>query len=175
MRNNLEKSLNKFGRGVVYNSRKRLASTGSNFSGKLSSSIKYETKSFKNSFELSFRMEEWGKYQDQGVRGVGGVRKTTSKFKSTNNKGKLWKQKVKKGTTPFSYKKGKKPPVEVFEKWAKSKGLSPFAVREAVYHQGIPAKKFFTTSFEEQFEKLPDEIVKAFALDVEDLLKFSTT
>ena len=174
MRNNLEKELNRFGRGVVYNSRKRLASSRSNFSGKLSSSIRYDTKAFKNSFELSFSMEEWGKYQDQGVRGVGGVRKSTSVFKKTNNKGKLWKQKVKKGETPFSYKKGKKPSVEVFEKWAKSKGLSPFAVREAVYHQGIPAKKFFTTSFNQQFKKLPDEIVKAFGLDLDNFLDFTT-
>ena len=42
-------------------------------------------------------MADYGKYQDQGVRGVGGVRKSTSVFKKTNNKGKLWKQKVKKG------------------------------------------------------------------------------
>ena len=176
MRTNLENELHRFGRGVVYKSRKRLASTGSNFTGKLSSSISYDTKAYKNSFELSFSMVKWGKYQDQGVRGIGGVRKTTSKFKKTNNKGKLWKQKVKKGETPFSFKKGAKhtPSVKHFKEWATAKGLSPFAVRNAVYHQGIPAKKFFTKSFEEQFEKLPDEIVEAFGLDVEYLLKFST-
>ncbi len=172
---NIEKSLNKFGRGVVYNSRKNLAKTSSNFTGKLSSSISYETNVGPNSFSLSFKMEKWGQYQDQGVRGIGGVRKTTSKFKKTNNKGKLWKQKVKKGLTPFSFKKGAKhtPSVKHFNDWAKAKGLSPFAVREAVYHQGIPAKKFFTNAFEEQFKKLPEQLVEAYALDVEDLLKFS--
>ena len=112
-------------------------------------------------------------FQDQGVRGVGGVRKSTSLFNRRNSNGKLWKQKAPRDT-PFSYKEGKKPSVKYFEKWAKAKGLSPFAVREVVYHEGLKAKKFFTTSFEQQFAKLPDEIVEAFNLDLDNFLDFTT-
>ena len=85
-------------------------------------------------------MADYGKYQDQGVRGVGGVRKSTSVFNSRNNKGKLWKQKVKKGETPFSYKEGVKPSVKHFIEWSKKKGLSPFAVREGFTIKVYPLK-----------------------------------
>ncbi len=168
----IKKTLDKFGKDVVQQSRSRLTKSGSNFSKELYNSIGYEldVSNKGTSFSFSFEMEEYGAYQDQGVRGVGGVRKTTSKFKRTNNKGKLWKQKAPKDT-PFSYKEGKKPPVKAFEKWAKAKGLSPFAVREIVYHEGLKAKKFFTTSFEQQFAKLPDELLKAFGDDLDNFLK----
>ena len=42
----------------------------------------------------------------KGVKGVGGVRATTSKFKSTNNKGKMWKQNAPQ--SEFKFKIGKK-------------------------------------------------------------------
>jgi len=173
---NTKKALDTFGKNVVQQSRSRLTKTGSNFSKNLYDSIKYDLEVFNQgkSFTFTFSMADYGKYQDQGVRGVGGVRKSTSVFNSRNNKGKLWKQKVKKGETPFSYKEGVKPSVKHFIEWSKKKGLSPFAVREAVYHQGIPAKKFFTTSFNQQFKKLPDEIVKAFNLDLDNFLDFTT-
>jgi len=169
---NTERALNKFGKAVVQQSRSRLTKTSTNFSKELYNSIGYEKQVSKKgkSFTFSFEMEEYGTYQDQGVKGVGGVRKTTSKFKKTNNRGKLWKQKAPKDT-PFKYKEGKKPPVKAFEKWAKAKGLSPFAVREIVYHEGLRAKKFFTTSFEQQYAKLPDELLKAFGDDLDNFLK----
>ena len=172
---NVEKALDKFGKAVVQQSRSRLTKTSSNFSKELYNSIGYDKQVSKGgkSFSFSFEMEDYGMFQDQGVKGVGGVRKSTSLFNRRNNKGKLWKQKAPKDT-PFSYKEGKKPSVKHFEKWAKAKGLSPFAVRELVYHEGLKAKKFFTTSFEQQFAKLPDEIVEAFNLDLDNFLDFTT-
>ncbi len=169
----IEKALNKFGKDVVQQSRSRLTKSGSNFSKELYNSIGYEldVSNKGTSFSFSFEMEDYGAYQDQGVRGVGGVRKTTSKFKKTNNRGKLWKQKVKKGETPVSFKEGKPPPVKAFEAWSKAKGLSPFAVRNVVYHEGLKAKKFFSKSFDQQYKKLPDELLKAFGDDLDEFLK----
>ena len=174
----IQKALTDFGDNVVKESRNRLASSSpsSNDTNKLSKSIGYdlEVSNKGTSFAFSFEMEEYGAYQDQGVRGVGGPRKTTSKFKTssgkTNNRGKLWRQKGPKGT-PFSFKEGKRPPVKAFEGWSKRKGLSPFAVAESVYRQGLEAKKFFTIPFNEQFAKLPDELLKAFGDDLDNFLK----
>jgi len=94
----------------------------------------------------------------------------------------------RKFNTPFSYKT-KKPPAHIFESWAKRKGIKPrgangqfttyksfgFAVANSVFKKGLKPTKFFTTPFENEFKKLPNEIVKAYALELDDLLRFSTT
>ena len=174
-RNFIAEELNSFGDKVVKNAKENLARTNSNFTNKLTNSISHSGAKISaagNIVSLSFDMEDWGEYQDQGVRGVGGVRKTTSKFKSTNNKGKMWKQNAPKDT-PFSFNKDKPIPAIVFEDWAKKKGLSPFAVAVSVWRQGLKPKRFFTNAFEEAYETLPDEILEAFSLQVDSFLDFT--
>jgi hypothetical protein len=111
-------------------------------------------------------MEEYGEYQDKGVKGAGGTRKTTSQFNRRNNKGKIWKQKAP--NSPFQYK-DKKPPISAFRQWAASKGLNPYAVRESVYRQGIAPTKFFSNPFRLGFDKLPPEVLKAFQITADDI------
>ena len=103
-------------------------------------------------------MEDYGEFQDKGVKGAGGTRKTTSAFNRRNNKGKIWRQKA--SNSPFRYK-DKKPPVSAFKDWAQSKGLNPYAVRESVFRQGITPTKFFSTPFNIAINKLPPEIADA--------------
>ena len=155
--------LDNFGRFVVQQSKSNLTKEGKRDTSELYNSIRYEAKESKNSFQFSILMEDHGAYIDKGVRGAGGVRKTTSQFKSTNNKGKLWKIKGKGSEFKFGKSGGISP--KHFEGWAKRKGLSPFAVAKAVYHQGIETTNFFTRPFNLGFAKLPEEIVKAYALD----------
>jgi hypothetical protein len=100
-----------------------------------------------------------GSIQDKGVRGAGGTRKSTSPFNKRNNKGKIWKQKAP--NSPYSFKDGKKPSVKHFKRWAQSKGLNPFAVRESVFRQGIAPTKFFSTPFKIAFNRLPPDIAQA--------------
>jgi hypothetical protein len=151
---------------VIQQARSNLSKLKKNHTRKLYESIKGEIKVMPNSLRLYFNMEEYGFYQDQGVMGAGGVRLTTSKFKKTNNKGKMWKQKGK--GSPFSFKIGNKPSVKHFTQWANSKGLSPFAVRESVFRQGISRSLFFTTPFEKAFKNLPDEMIEAYGLEAEE-------
>jgi hypothetical protein len=151
---------------VIQQARSNLSKLKKNHTKKLYDSISAEIKVMPNSLRLYFDMEDYGFYQDQGVKGVGGVRETTSKFKRTNNKGKMWKQKAK--DSPFSFKKGNKPSVKHFIQWAKSKGLNPFAVRESVFRQGISRSLFFTTPFEAAFKNLPDEMIEAYGLEAEE-------
>jgi hypothetical protein len=158
--------LEKFRDYVIQQARSNLSKLKKNHTRKLYDSITGEIKVMPNSLRLYFDMEEYGFYQDQGVMGAGGVRSTTSKFKKTNNKGKMWKQKGK--GSPFSFKIGNKPSVNHFTQWANSKALSPFAVRESVFRQGISRSLFFTTPFEKAFKNLPDEMIEAYGLEAEE-------
>ena len=153
---------------VIQQARSNLSKLKKNHTRKLYDSITGEIKVMPNSLRLYFDMEDYGFYQDQGVMGAGGVRSTTSKFNRSNNKGKMWKQKGK--GSPFSFKIGNKPSVKHFTQWANSKGLSPFAVRESVFRQGISRSLFFTTPFEKAFKNLPDEMIEAYGLEAEETL-----
>jgi len=161
----VEKALDTFGKRVQQQSRSNLTRLKKNVSGDLYKGTKYDLTVSANSFSLSFPMTPYWNFQDAGVSG------TERKF-----------------NTPFSYKT-KKPPAHIFESWAKRKGIKPrgangqfttyksfgFAVANSVFKKGLKPTKFFTTPFENEFNKLPNEIVKAYALELDDLLRFSTT
>lgn len=155
----VEKELNKFGKRLVQASRSSLTQQKINASGELYKSIGYDLKVSKNSFEFSFGSGlDYAKFQDQGVSG------TKKKFK-----------------TPFSYKT-KKPPANVFESWAKQKGIKPrsketgrfttfksfgFAMSNHIFKQGIKPKNFITRPFENAFKALPEDLVKAYGLTLD--------
>ena len=166
---NVEKELRNFGRRVNKKARQNLKKKGSNDTGKLANSLFLNVKQFPNSISMFMEWEDYGKFIDKGVRGAGGVRKTTSKFNNRNNKGKLWKIKAKNSIYKYGKSGGISP--KHFEGWAKRKGISPHAVAKAVYHQGIETTNFFTKPFEEEFPSLPDELTEAYGLDVENTLK----
>jgi len=161
----VEKALDTFGKRVQQQSRSNLTRLKKNVSGDLYKGTKYDLTVSANSFSLSFPMTPYWNFQDAGVSG------TERKF-----------------NTPFSYKT-KRPPAHIFESWAKRKGIKPrgangqfttyksfgFAVANSVFKKGLKPTKFFTTPFENEFNKLPDEIVKAYSLELDDLLIFSTT
>ena len=168
----VEATLTKFAKRVIQQARTNLTKKKKNFDKTLYNSLAYKLNVSKNSFYLNFYMEDYGAYQDEGVKGAGGTRKTTSSFNRRNNKGKIWKQ-----TAPnsrFKFKEGKKPSVKHFKKWAEAKGLNPYAVRESVFRQGISPSKFFTTPFRLQFQKLPQELIDAFGLGPDDFQMFAT-
>jgi len=168
----VEATLTKFAKRVIQQARTNLTKKKKNFDKTLYNSLTYKLNVSKNSFYLNFYMEDYGAYQDEGVKGAGGTRKTTSSFNRRNNKGKIWKQKAP--NSRFKFKEGKKPSVKHFKKWAESKGLSPYAVRESVFRQGISPSKFFTTPFRLQFQKLPQELIDAFGLGPDDFQMFAT-
>lgn len=169
------KALDKFGKEVVLNSRKELARKKKNASKSLSKSISYKAKESKNSFELSFSMEDYGKFIDKGVHGKGG----------TKADGRQWKKKKVLGSK-FRFK-DKRPPAKVFDKWSVRRGIAPrskggqflkrkslgFALAESVYRTGLETTNFFTNPFEKAFKKFPDQMVEAYGLEVDNLLEFS--
>tara|TARA_R110001583_G_scaffold87009_3_gene226978 strand:- start:6712 stop:7245 length:534 start_codon:yes stop_codon:yes gene_type:complete len=169
----IQKELSRFGKYVIQQSRSILTKQKYNDSKKLYNSLKFDVKESNDVFNLSFFMEEYGVYQDQGVKGVSQdiqTRKTTSKYNPRNNKGKMWKQKAP--NSPFSYKKnGKKPPASAFKKYAKSVGASPFAIAYSIWAQGLKPTMFFTKPFEAAFDRLPDDLIDGFDFNIEEILK----
>lgn len=161
----IKDTLNTFGRRVQQQARANLTRGNHKASGELYKATKYELSVSPNSFTLRFDMPEYWQYQDQGVSGT-----------------------QKKYNTPFKYTT-KKPPAKVFEGWAKQKGIKPrdkngrfrsyrsfgFAVANSIFRRGIKPTKFFSKPFENEFEKLPSELVEAYSLEINNLLKFTTS
>tara|TARA_R110000744_G_scaffold82750_1_gene162568 strand:+ start:3102 stop:3611 length:510 start_codon:yes stop_codon:yes gene_type:complete len=167
----IEKALKTFGERVQKQARANLTrKPNNNASGNLYKKTKYDLSVSKNSFSLSFELTDYWKFQDEGVSGT-----------------------EKKYNTQFSYKEGgneNKPSPKHFIKWAKQRGIKPrnkktgkfitdsafgFAISNHIYKNGIKPTKFFSKPFENEFKKLPDELVEAFSLQLDDLLKFATT
>ena len=172
----IKNALDSFAYDVIDKAKRNLAKKGKNASKRLSDSLDYTIKVSKNSFALSFLAEDYSKYVDQGVKGIGG----------TKSDGIAWKKKRVTGS-PFKYTT-KKPPSSVFSGWSVRKGLAPrnakgqftsrkgmqFAIANAVFHTGLETTNYFTTPFNQEFRNLPDDLVEAYGLEVDDFLKYAT-
>ena len=176
MLSNVKEELNRFAKYVISQSRANLTRGKKNSSKELYNSLDSNVKVSKNSFELTFLMEEYGVFQDKGVKG------TKSNY-------------VENKDSPFSYKsKGGKnglkgmPPPKAFDKWIVRKGLKgirdkkgqfisrkslQFMIARSVFEKGVKASMFFTKPFEKAFKGLNKDLVEAYKLDVEALMKNS--
>lgn len=151
--------LKKFRDYVVKQARANLTRAGKKSSGALYDSIDGEVKAMPNSIGLYFDMEEYGAYQDKGVNG---------KFSA-------W-------ATAYSYK-SKMPPPSKLDKWIVRKGIAPrdengkllprkslqFLIARSIFRKGIKPSLFFTKAFDGGYKKLPDELIKKYGLDMEEL------
>jgi hypothetical protein len=158
-----EKYLNNFAKYVIQQSRSNLTKGNKNVNKNLYNSLDKEIEVGSNSFRLAFLMEDYGAFQDKGVSGT-----------------------EKKYNTPFSYK-SKKPPLKPITDWVKNRRFqfkqkngkfmsyqsTAFLVRNSIFKKGIKPSLFFTKPFEKAFERLPDELVEAYGLDVEQFLEFT--
>ena len=140
------------------------ANTSNNTSKQGEQSIRFQI-DFKSLGVYRFQlfMEDYLDFIDEGVTGIGGNRVD----------GTPWIKKRTDGT--FSYKQGKKPSEKHFRQWSNTKGLNPFAVREAVFKQGIKATHFYQDVVNgDILRSLSDSIertgAKNFELDLVDVL-----
>jgi hypothetical protein len=171
----VEKALNNFWINVIAQSKKNLKKEDKVASKKLLNSLDYKVKVSKNSFETSFSMEDYGQFVDAGVKGVGGTKADGSKWK------------LKKVTNSRFKYKTKRPPISALNGWTIRKGIAPrdkggrfttrrgilFAISNSIFHTGLETTNFFTKPFEKEFRKLPEELVEAYGLTVDKLLKLS--
>lgn len=171
----VKNALDSFAYDVIEGAKKILKDKDKNTSKKLSNSLDYKLKVSKNSFNLQFTAEDYWEFIDKGVKGKGG----------TKADGSQWKKK-RVVNSPFAYK-DKRPPTRVFNDWTVRRGIAPrnkkgqftsrkgllIAIANSVYHTGLETTNFMTRPFDKEFKSLPDEVVEAFALEVEDLIKFA--
>jgi hypothetical protein len=168
-------SLDRFRRVVVKEAKTALTKQSRNFTKDLYNSIKSTSKVSKNSFELAFYMADHGKFQDQGVKG----------FKSTyalsrNSPFKFGKSKGKKASSNglsaniFKWVKFRRfqfrdRETGKFMSYKQTAGL----VSSSIYNKGIKATRFFSKPFDAAYKNLPEQVIKAYSLDVDNLLKNS--
>jgi hypothetical protein len=153
--------LNKFGRYVVQQARTRLTKGNKNVSKKLYNSLNYSIVENNDSISVIFEMEDYGKFQDQGVSG------TKTKYK-----------------TPFSFK-SKMPPAKAFSQWVVRKGLEgvrddrgrfikrksmQYLIARSVFKYGIKPSMFFTKPFQQAYKNLPKDLQEKFVTDLENII-----
>ena len=171
MLSNVEKELKNFAKYVVTKARINLRGSDKNSSGKLAKSLDSNVKVSKNSFELSFLMEEYGVFQDKGVRGK------SSSAKAPNSPFKFGSGTGKKGGLSEGINKWVKRKRFQFRDKKSGRFLSydstAFLISRSIYQKGIAPSLFFTKPFEKAFKGLNKELVEAYKLDVEALMKNS--
>ena len=169
MLDNVEKELRNFAKYVVTKSRMNLKTSDKNTTGELAKSLDSDVKVSKNSFQLTFSMKDYGVFQDKGVRGK------TSSTKAPNSPFRFGSGTGKKGGL-----------TEGINKWVKrrrfqfsdkktgrfmSYNSTAFLISRSIYNKGIAPSLFFTKPFEKAFKNLDKDLIEAYKLDVEQLIK----
>ena len=165
---NIQDLLNDFRDNVIREAKRNL--TSQNTSGRLSKSLSSVVKESKNSIQISFEMEDYGFYQDRGVKGVKSG-KSLDGYRYTRRGG----QGSLKGM----------PPSSAFDKWIVKKGFSDqirdkkgrfvkrkglaFVIARSIFEKGIKPTLFFTKPFEKFYKRLPNQLVEKYGLDMEKL------
>jgi hypothetical protein len=164
----IDKALNKFAKRVVKESKANLNKFNRTDTKKLQNSITYNLRISKNSFQLSFEMEDYGAFVDQGVKGKrSSSRAPRSPFKFGSGTGK--KGGLTNSISTWIKRKGIKGRGKD-GKFISDKSLT-FLISRSIYQHGIKPSLFFTKPFEKYFNSLPDELLEDYALDMEKQLE----
>ena len=161
----VKEELNKFGQFVIQQARSRLTKGDKNVNKKLYNSLEYKPFVKGSSIGVEFYMEQYGKFQDQGVKG------TKSNY-------------VENKKSRFTYK-SKMPPPQAFADFVKRKGIKgrdkktgrfitnkslQYLIARSVFNKGIRASMFFTKPFNQAYEKLPPKLQESFVKDIEKII-----
>ena len=161
-------TLNKFAKYVIQQSRSNLTKGEKNVSKELYNSLDSDLKVSKNSFELSFLMENYGVFQDKGVKGK------SSSSKAPNSPFKFGSGRGKEGGLTQGINKWVRRKRFQFRDRNTGRFMSydstAFLITRSIYQKGIKPSLFFTKPFEKAFDNLPKELIQSFSLDVENLL-----
>ena len=164
-----QQALEDFKKYVIQQARTNLTKGKKNVDKNLYNSLQGFVENSPDGFTVYFEMEDYGMFQDQGVRG----KKYYYADKATSG-------------SPFSYK-DKMPPIKPLAEWAKKRGLRlrddkgkfkkgnyntiGFLIARSIFEKGMKASLFFTKPFQRAFERLPEDLREAFGKDIEDKLQ----
>lgn len=181
----VNETLQKFAQNVVTQSRTNLTKQRKNVDKKLYNSLSYKLNVSPNSFSLDLMMEDYGKFQDKGVKGadpskvsknakIRGQQAPNSEYRfgSGSARGK-WSQFV---TSIADWAKKRNIRLRDEKGQYKKGDYKTIAqiIAGNIYNRGLKPSLFFTKPFEKHFQNLPDEIIEAYGLDAEEFLKFTT-
>jgi hypothetical protein len=163
--------LDLFGKRVVQQSRTNLTKSKKKDTGGLYDSISYKVTVHKNSFSLSISMDDHGEFVDKGVKGKSNSSKApNSPFKFGSGSGK------KGGLTDGVNGWVKRKRIQFRDKktgrFLTSKATA-FIITRSIYQTGLETTNFITKPFKNEFKKLPEEIIEAYGLEVESLIKMA--
>ena len=137
----LSQVFNNIAADMVYCLQQSVQKEGLVYKGSLQKSIRMPVKMFGFRMVATLYLADYYDYLNQGVKGIGGVRKSGDK------KGQPWV--IKAPNSPYQFKKG--PSVSHVRQWAKSKGLNEYAVRNSIARTGIRPRYFFDNCMQETF------------------------
>jgi len=170
---NVDEIVTKYAKYVVQQSKSNLTKDKKG-GGDLYNSVSYKIEKSQDDFLLDFLMEDYGAFVDRGVKGKTSTYPETSaalsKFQygsGTGPKGGLTKginSWLKKKRFQFRDKQGR----------FMSYDSMTYLIARSIYNKGLKANLFFTKPFEAGLKRLPDDLIKGFALDIEDAIILGT-
>ncbi len=187
-------ALNAFAKFVINESRTRLNNDGKG-GGDLSNSLGSKVSKTAEGFKLVFEMEDYGKFQDRGVKGanpskvspnakIKGQQAPNAPYRfGTKNFGGTFNSFVKRMSLFAKEKnirfrehkivKGKKVSTGKFAKGGyDSVG---YIIARNIYNRGLKPSMFFTTPFNAAFKTLPQELLEAYAVGIEKQIQVNLT
>ena len=138
---NLSEVLNNLAAELVYCLQQTIDKENLIYKRELRDTVRMPVKLFDTMVVAELYMQDYYKFMDKGVRGIGGQRK------SGKRKGEPWR--IKAPNSPFQFKRG--PKVSHIKEWANSKGLNEFAVRTTIAFEGLKPRYFYTDCVDESF------------------------
>ena len=175
MLENSYKLLDKYKKYVIQQAKSNLSKGKNNVSKTLYNSLKGEIVTEDNYAIVAFRMELYGQFLDEGVKGAMPSAVKNGKQKAPNSR--------------FMFT-NKRPPAGPIAEWAKKKGIRlrdeqgkfkkgnyktlGFIIANRIYAQGIKPTLFFTKPYQEGFKKfilgqMPNQV----AIDVDRIVDFN--
>ena len=166
----LRDELNKFAKYVIQQSRSNLTKGKKNASKELYNSLGYDVSQSAKETSMAFKMADYGKFQDLGVKGKDSSAKApNSPYKFGTGSGK--KGGLTKGIDKWVRRRG----IQFRDKKGKflSYEQTGYIITRSVYKTGMKASMFFTKPFERAFKRLPDDLVKAYSIGIEKQIQIN--
>ena len=172
----VQKEIKKFRDYVISQAKSNLTRLSKKSSSKLYNSIKGEIKTMPNSISIEFSMEDYGVFQDAGVKGAD-PSKVSKNAKIKGQQAPNSKYKFGSGSQKGTWGKF----ISSLEKWARAKNIRlrdekgkykkgnyktiSQIIGRNIYARGLKPSLFFTRPFEAAYKRLPEELVQKYGLD----------
>ena len=168
-----EKVMKAFATKVVNRAINNLAKQDHIDTGTLAQNLDYSVVVYPSgALELDFTAPFYWKFQEKGVKGSSGQNSPKGKRNGYNSPFKFTSKNIPESAVlPWVKRKGIKGR-DASGKFISHKTLA-YLIGRSIALYGIPATRFFSTAFRYEAKRLPDDIRKAYASDVNKFLRFA--